>query len=468
MTNLKELKEWLGDNTTMWEVTDPDNTENIKAIKDFTDNSDKFNKIKAPTLPEIQDFDTEFTTYVKFIPDEKIRTSIEDNKDLIKTFEKTLNEEKTEDDVRTGEDEKWRAAYDEYTQAIEDIKENLPERTQTIIKQRVMGSCISWLAKYFDTTTVNKDNFADDFDISTQDGFTMQKGEKSDNEQDDDVLYINGDINGNSVGFYYNLTNPDAQLKSDDFLNFDEKTNTFALGADSGGKNSLWVKLPTLGILTEQAQSVSEKNFSTLLEKSTSLEEFESAIKKQVSDELLKNYGQEAIVKTRVERDVEKNITAQTLNTMFVPEAVLTTMNENKSIDKTTEKRARKLLKIRDKTTENMRSDEIIRFRWLIEKLDPLIAKDNHKNLEPKWENLLNDIDNERWAVSYNDQRWTKTLKFFKKFSKDDKMNLQDLEVFINNLEKEESITDNISKYSPDFQTGEDKDDANKLLENLA
>ena len=86
---------------------------------------------------------------------------------------------------------------------------------------------------------MNKDNFADDFDISTQDGFTMQKGEKSDNEQDDDVLYINGDINGNSVGFYYNLTNPDAQLKSDDFLNFDEKTNTFALGADSGGKNSL-------------------------------------------------------------------------------------------------------------------------------------------------------------------------------------------------------------------------------------
>ena len=85
--------------------TDTNNADKIVAtnesLNDFTNNSDNFDKIKAPTLPEIQDFDTEFATYVKFIPDEKIRTSIESNKDLIKTFEKMLNEEKTEDDIRT-------------------------------------------------------------------------------------------------------------------------------------------------------------------------------------------------------------------------------------------------------------------------------------------------------------------------------------------------------------------------------
>ena len=156
------------------------------------------------------------------------------------------------------------------------------------------------------------------------------------------------------------------------------------------------MKLPTLGILTEQAQSVSEKNFSTLLEKSASLEEFESAMKKQVSDELLKNYGQEAIVKTRVERDVEKNMTAQTLNSTFIPDAVLTAMNENKSIDKTTEKKARKLLDIRDTSTENMRSDELRRLRSITERLDPLIAQEDHPNLEKDRHDILGKVDEER------------------------------------------------------------------------
>lgn len=47
-------------------------------------------------------------------------------------------------------------------------------------------------------------------------------------------------------------------------------------------------------------------------------------------------------------------------------------------------------------------------------------------------------------------------------------MNLQDLEVFINTLEKKEDITMNISKFSPDFQTEEDNEDANSLVENIA
>jgi hypothetical protein len=75
---------------------------------------------------------------------------------------------------------------------------------------------------------MNKDNFADDFDIDTQKGFQIQKGENI-NEQQDDILYINGKIQGNDIGFYYNLTNPDAQLQSDDFLHFDGITETFLL-----------------------------------------------------------------------------------------------------------------------------------------------------------------------------------------------------------------------------------------------
>jgi hypothetical protein len=99
--------------------------------------------------------------------------------------------------------------------------------------------------------------------------------------------------------------------------------------------------------------------------------------------------------------------------------------------------------------------------------LDPLIGKEQHKNLEPKRERLLGDMEEERWAEKYDDQRWSKTLKFFRKFSKDKKIDLEDLGDFISSLEKNEWITDNISKFSPDFQTKEEQEDADGLLKNI-
>jgi hypothetical protein len=41
------------------------------------------------------------------------------------------------------------------------------------------------------------------------------------------------------------------------------------------------------------------------------------------------------------------------------------------------------------------------------------------------------------------------------------------LEIFINSLEKEESLGENISKFSPNFQTEEEKEGVNALLENI-
>ncbi|MEI6774840.1 MAG: hypothetical protein WCL18_08995 [bacterium] len=43
-------------------------------------------------------------------------------------------------------------------------------------------------------------------------------------------MHIKGNIKGDTIGFYYNLTNPEAQLKSDDFLHFDGISETFAFG----------------------------------------------------------------------------------------------------------------------------------------------------------------------------------------------------------------------------------------------
>jgi hypothetical protein len=40
--------------------------------------------------------------------------------------------------------------------------------------------------------------------------------------------------------------------------------------------------------------------------------------------------------------------------------------------------------------------------------------------------------------------------------------------MFVTSLEKKESISENIAKFSPDFQTTEDHEDADGLLENIA
>lgn len=460
MKNYIELKKNLGipETISFSTASTPEHTDRIiqenKHLYNFTKNSDKFDNISLPTLPEFKNFDDEFVFYTKFIPDDKIRENIQQNKTLIKDFKEIYD--KDQEDAR---DEKGQKVYQEYINALYEIKKTLPNRIQEITKQRVLWSCITGLVKYFDTTTLNKDNFADDFDINTQEGFQIQNN---------DTLYINGNIKGNDIGFYYNLTDENAQLQSDDFLHLDGITQNFMVGKSNWGKNNLGVQLPTLNTLSLQAQRISKDNLATALEDASNIEELETTIKDKISNELLKNYGKEVLIKTRVERDIEKNMTAQKLQKTFFPESILTELNRDNKTDKITETIPRKIMETRDKTTENMRSDELRTWRSLIERLDSLISRENQGKLEPKRKKLLENTEEERWAVNYNQERGKHILKFFKKFSKNGKMNLQDLDVFINTLEKKEDITMNISKFSPDFQTEEDNEDANSLVENIA
>ena len=142
-------------------------------------------------------------------------------------------------------------------------------------------------------------------------------------------------------------------------------------------------------MLSEQAQAVSQKECSTLLERSVSLEEFEKDFKQKISDTLLKNYGQEMLIKTRVERDVERNIVTQSMEDSFIPPTILVELNRDERIDKTTEKTVWNIMEIRDTSTENMRSDELRTLRDLIHRLDFFIGKEHHPGLEKKRQRLL-------------------------------------------------------------------------------
>jgi hypothetical protein len=102
-----------------------------------------------------------------------------------------------------------------------------------------------------------------------------------------------------------------------------------------------------------------DNEFTTELEKANTMDEFEASFKEKISAQLLKNYGETALVKTRVERDIEKNITTQTVQNTFFPEAIRTELNRDNIISKTTENKPWKIMEIWDKSTENMRSDEL-------------------------------------------------------------------------------------------------------------
>ncbi len=177
------------------------------------------------------------------------------------------------------------------------------------------------------------------------------------------------------------------------------------------------------------------------------------------------------LIKTRVERDVERNIVTQSMEDSFIPPTILVELNRDERIDKTTEKTVWNIMEIRDTSTENMRSDELRTLRDLIHRLDFFIGKEHHPGLEKKRQRLLEEMDEERASVTYTQDRWEHILRFFTKFSKDKKIQLHDLETFIIALEKQESVGQNIKRFSPEFAMAEEHDDdiasADQLLETI-
>lgn len=139
MKNYTELKKDLGipETISFSTASTPEHTDRIiqenKHLYNFTKNSDKFDNISLPTLPEFKNFDDEFVFYTKFIPDDKIRENIQQNKTLIKDFKEIYD--KDQEDAR---DEKGQKVYQEYINALYEIKKTLPNRIQEITKQRVL------------------------------------------------------------------------------------------------------------------------------------------------------------------------------------------------------------------------------------------------------------------------------------------------------------------------------------------
>src|SRR5574344_2421242 len=163
-------------------MSNPNNADKIASELNYSDNSPTLNKLSTPNLPETKDFDEEFDMYIKFIDDEKERQEFTEKKDDLKKYKEIYD--KTPEEAIKIQEGTLNEIYDRYESAIKSIKEELPTQTKEFAKQRVLGTCITGLAKYFDSSTsiVNKSNFDKDFAIDTQDGFSIDKGDASENE----------------------------------------------------------------------------------------------------------------------------------------------------------------------------------------------------------------------------------------------------------------------------------------------
>ena len=121
----------------MAETTDRKHTDlivtNNPSLTTYTKDSPTLNKLTIPKAPEFKDFEKEFGLYVKFIPNENIRENIQKNKDIIRSYKEIYD--KDAENTRDSEGEK---AYEEYKNAINKVKEKIPQKTQEIAKQRVL------------------------------------------------------------------------------------------------------------------------------------------------------------------------------------------------------------------------------------------------------------------------------------------------------------------------------------------
>lgn len=455
LKNYEKLNNIL--NTTSFSsATRPEKTDLIidsnENLQDYINDSDTLNEIKLPIDEQLNYSDEEFDLYVKFIDNQAIKADIEANKKEIQAYAK--NPEKN----NTNETESISKAYEAYTTEVTKIKSEIGKSTEDIVQKRVLGSCISWLASYFDSTTIDKKaNFADDFSINTQEWFSIE----------DDILSIKGNIQGNDIGFEYNMTEgQSSNLTADDFLHYDKTNNSFTLGAEKWATQDLGIRMPTIDYLSQEAQKFSEDNFQKELAAHDDIASFQEDFKKNLSENLAKSFGQKTIVETRVKRDIQKNITTQTLQSTFIPETILANIDQKGKID-TNNKTTRALFDIRETTTENMRSDELERLNTTTKRFNNVIGNlENNSGLEANRKEFLGKVDEEKWWETPN--RGTNIVSFFQKISKDNKINVEDFELLVNILEKDAaSIGENIDKFSPEFQTQEDQSSADKLLENF-
>ena len=309
----------------------------------------------------------------------------------------------------------------------------------------------TWILKYLDSYT-----WLDKY--SHQDMFWKIDKEYIKNK--DNTMCINWIINGNPLSFYYNTKDWQTKISCDDILHIENDQYQIYNWEWEKPKSDLRINMPSMKDIVENIQSIEQSTYTKLLEWSSDINEFQKKITELINDRINRSFPQNEEIKTRMSRFAEKNLAAQTFDSVLIWRTEFKKkINEQKDVELTPIK---KVLLLVDNTTEKSTATELQEFRTSMKKLEWLIWRswDEIKRIKDP---LLKDnvLKLKHVKENQNYEEWEKSIiEFFSLFERKDpkhqeyKIDIDDFSSFIDLWFKdEETKKTTIDNFTPEFQT---------------
>lgn len=355
-------------------------------------------------------------------------------------------------------------ALENYQKQVDQLKYQIESKAKNFMKAGATNAPITAILKYLDSESLGGQTLTDLLEKPKSWSFAEihQEGK-------DQVLHFQGEIDGNPLTFYYNLSNPNASLECDDCLYQDPVSKSFILGKSTGARTKLNIQIPTTEQLASNlSNACSPEQFQKILKNSSTPTEYQQQLSQLISWTIEKSFANEKLIKSRLARHTEKNLTIQTLNSSLIPDEIMEQLTSWKKLNENQD--TKRLFKLLDRTTESSTSSELQSFRSALKKRDTLLQNPDkiQKIQDPVLRSSLENCATAKIKKSDFPARNQALLQLFDLFTKqsiwseasntDDPnyvLNLSDFSHFVDYLEKpEKKITDDqqLSSFSPDFQ----------------
>ena len=355
-------------------------------------------------------------------------------------------------------------ALKNYQKQVDQLKYQIESKAKNFMKAGATNAPITAILKYLDSESLGGQTLTDLLEKPKSWSFAEihQEGK-------DQVLHFQGKIDGNPLTFYYNLSDTNASLECDDCLYQDPVSKSFTLGKSTGARTKLNIQMPTTEQLASNlSNACSPEQFQKILKNSSTPAEYQQQLSQLISWTIEKSFADEKLIKSRLARHTEKNLTIQTLNSSLIPNEIMEQLTSWKKLNENQD--TKRLFKLLDRTTESSTSSELQSFRSALKKRDTLLqSPERIQNIQdPVLRSCLENCATAKIKKS-DFPAWNEALlQLFDLFTKqsiwseasntDDPnyvLNLSDFSHFVDYLEKpEKKITDDqqLSSFSPDFQ----------------
>lgn len=355
-------------------------------------------------------------------------------------------------------------ALKNYQKQVDQLKYQIENKAKNFMKAGATNAPITAILKYLDSESLGGQTLTDLLEKPKSWSFA-----EIHQEGNNQVLHFQGKIDGNPLTFYYNLSNPNASLECDDCLYQDPVSKSFTLGKNTGARTKLNIQMPTTEQLASNlSNACSPEQFQKILKNSSTPAEYQQQLSQLISWTIEKSFADEKLIKSRLARHTEKNLTIQTLNSSLIPDEIMEQLTSWKKLNENQD--TKRLFKLLDRTTESSTSFELQSFRSALKKRDTLLqSPEKIQNIQdPVLRSCLEKCADVKIKKSDFPARNQALLQLFDLFTKqsiwsettntDDPnyvLNLSNFSHFVDYLEKpEKKITDDqqLSSFSPDFQ----------------